>query len=48
MFNLVEWTPQLDLTEFYAEATSRGFVNNSSQKAMIDCFNNEREWHTQF
>ena len=44
MFNLVEWTPQLDLTEFYAEATSRGFVNNSSQKAMIDCFNNEREW----
>ena len=45
MFKLVEWTPDLDLTEFYAEATRRGFANNSSQAAMIDCFRNEREWN---
>ena len=45
MFNLVEWSPNLDLTQFYAEATRRGFINNASQKAMIDCFANEREWN---
>mgnify|MGYP003650645901 CR=1 FL=1 len=45
MFKLVEWSPNLDLSEFYAEATRRGFLNNSSQKAMIDCFRTEREWN---
>jgi hypothetical protein len=43
-FKLVEWSEQLDLTEFYNEAAARGFVNNSSQKAMIDCFKNEGEF----
>lgn len=41
MYKVVEWSSDLDLTEFYAEARRRGFVNNSSKKAMIDCFNNE-------
>lgn len=45
MFKLVEWNKDLDLSDFYAEAERRGFVNNSSQKAMIDCFHNEREWN---
>jgi hypothetical protein len=44
MFKLVNWSENLDLNNFYSEAASRGFVNNSSQKAMIDCFRNEREW----
>lgn len=44
MYKLVEWSPELDLTEFYEEASSRGFANNSSQKAMIDCFRNEKLW----
>jgi hypothetical protein len=44
MYKIVQWTPELDLTEFYAEAASRNFTNNSSQQAMIDCFRNEREW----
>lgn len=44
MYKIIPWTPELDLTEFYAEADRRGFVNNASQKAMIDCFRNEREW----
>lgn len=43
MYKLVDWSPELDLTEFYAEAARRGFENNSSQKAMVDCFNNEPE-----
>jgi len=45
MHKIVQWTPDLDLDEFYTEASRRGFVNNSSQKAMIDCFHNEREWN---
>ena len=43
-YKIVEWTPDLDLSDFYAEATRRGFENNHSQKAMFDCFRNEREW----
>lgn len=45
MFKLVEWSPDLDLTDFYAEAARRGFVNNANQQRMIDCFRNEREWN---
>jgi len=45
MHKTIEWSQDLDLTEFYSEATHRGFINNSSQKTMIDCFRNEREWN---
>ena len=44
MYSIVPWTEDLDLTDFYAEANKRGFINNSSQKAMIDCFKNEVSW----
>ena len=43
MYALKEWTPDLDLTYFYQECSRRGFLNNSSQKNMIDCFNNEKK-----
>jgi hypothetical protein len=43
MYKIVDWTPELDLREFYSEANRRGFANNASQKAMVDCFNNEPE-----
>lgn len=45
MYKLIEWTPELDLSEFYKEADRRGFVNNASQKTMVDCFRNEREFN---
>lgn len=45
MHKLIQWSKNLDLSDFYDEACRRGFVNNSSQKAMIDCFRNEREWN---
>ena len=45
MYKLVEWNENLDLDLFYQEAARRGFVNNSSQQAMVDCFRNEREWN---
>jgi hypothetical protein len=44
MYKVIEWHPNLDLIEFYSEAGRRGFVNNLSQKTMVDCFRNEREF----
>ena len=44
MYKIIPWTEELDLTDFYRYCTAKGFVNNSSQKAMVDCFRNEREW----
>jgi hypothetical protein len=44
-FTLVEWSEDLDLSDFYAKAAARGFDNNSSQKALVDCFKNEREFN---
>lgn len=43
MFTIVPWSQELDLSDFYASAKLRGFENNSSQQALIDCFRNERE-----
>lgn len=45
MYKLRQWNEQLDLTDFYKEASARGFENNSSQKKMIDCFRNEQKWN---
>jgi hypothetical protein len=44
MYKIVPWSEGLDLTDFYRHCEAKGFVNNASQKAMIDCFCNEREW----
>jgi hypothetical protein len=44
MYKIVKWTPALDLTNFYAEAERRGFVNNATQKMLVDSISNEREW----
>ncbi len=41
--HIVPWSPDLDLTEFYSTAQSVGFLNNASQKMLVDCFNKERE-----
>jgi hypothetical protein len=43
-YKVVRWTSDLDLTEFYATAESKGFVNNSSQKMLVDSLAKEREW----
>ena len=44
MYKLVDWSTDLDLEEFYKTAANKGFANNASQKAMIDCFKNEKSW----
>lgn len=43
MFEITKWNQSLDLDSFYKNADQKGYVNNSSQKSLIDCFNNERE-----
>lgn len=44
MYKIVPWNKDLDLTDFYKEAEKRGFVNNASQRAMIDPIRREAEW----
>lgn len=43
MYKIIPWSENLDLTEFYKTAESKGFVNNASQHMLVDCFKNERE-----
>lgn len=43
MYRIIPWAPELDLKDFYNNALTRGFENNSSQKMLIDCFQNEKE-----
>jgi hypothetical protein len=45
MFNVVQWSEELELTDFYRHAASRGYKNNSSQQRMIDTFRNEKQWN---
>ena len=40
---MVEWSEDLDLDEFYQEASKRGFENNSNRKILFDCFEKERQ-----
>lgn len=42
MFKIVPWSEDLDLTEFYSTAESKGFTNNASQQMLVDCFNKEK------
>ena len=41
---MIPWTEDLDLEEFYKSAAKRGYENNSSQKILVDCFRDEKEW----
>lgn len=45
MYEIIEWNEDLDLSEFYSLAASKGFENNSSQKMLVDCFRKEQEWN---
>jgi hypothetical protein len=44
MYKIVPWSEDLDLSNFYKLAEVKGFVNNASQRTMVDCFRNELEW----
>jgi hypothetical protein len=44
MYKIIPWSKDLDLTDFYARAASRGFANNANESVMIDCLRNEDKW----
>jgi hypothetical protein len=44
MFEVKKWTPDLDLTDFYADAQARGFSNNASKQMLVDSIAREKEW----
>jgi hypothetical protein len=44
VFSIVKWSQDLDLAEFYNTAQSKGFVNNASQKLLVDSLAKEKEW----
>jgi hypothetical protein len=44
MFEIKSWTPDMDLTEFYEEASRRGFENNANQKMLVDSLAKEQKW----
>jgi hypothetical protein len=44
MFEIKKWTPELELTEFYATAKAKGFENNASQRMLVDSLTNEKSW----
>ena len=41
-YKLVPYSESIDLTEFYIQAESRGFKNNSSKKILVDSVSTER------
>jgi hypothetical protein len=43
-YKLVNYSPDLNLGDFYEESKKRGLENNCSQSAMFDCFRNEKKW----
>lgn len=44
MFKIVQWSPDLDLEEFYKDAARRGFKNNSNQQMLVNSLSKEKEW----
>lgn len=46
MYKIVQWSEELDLTDFYKNAAERGFENNASQHMLVDCFRKENSWNT--
>jgi hypothetical protein len=44
MFKMTAWNENINLDDFYKSSLSRGFINNSSKKQMIDCFANEKQF----
>lgn len=43
-YKLVPYSESIDLTEFYLQAESRGFINNSSKKMLVDSISIEKKW----
>jgi hypothetical protein len=44
MYKIIPWSKDLDLEQFYKTAESKGFLNNASQKMLVDSLAKEKEW----
>jgi hypothetical protein len=44
MYKVIPWAPWLDLTNFYATAEAKGFVNNATQKMLVDSLAKDDKW----
>lgn len=44
-YKIIEYSPSLDLVDFYNENKLRGLENNTGQQEMFDCFRNEKKWN---
>jgi hypothetical protein len=44
MYQIKTWDKDLDLNDFYKEAETRGFLNNSNQKTLVDSLAKENKW----
>tara|TARA_R110002153_G_scaffold29711_3_gene91124 strand:+ start:45625 stop:46188 length:564 start_codon:yes stop_codon:yes gene_type:complete len=44
-YKLIEWSNKLNLESFYKSAKEKNYINNSSQKNLIDCFKNEKRFN---
>ncbi len=42
MYKIIPWSENLNLEEFYNTAKQKGFINNSSKKNLVDCFDREK------
>jgi hypothetical protein len=43
-YKLVPYSESIDLTEFYLQAESKGFKNNSNKKMLVDSISTEKKW----
>ena len=41
-YKLVPYSESIDLTEFYLQAESKGFKNNSNKKMLVDSISTEK------
>jgi hypothetical protein len=44
MYKIIPWSADLDLTEFYATAEAKGFVNNANQRMLVESLAKEKNW----
>lgn len=45
IYTIVEYSPDLDLVDFYNQNKLRGLDNNAGRQEMFDCFGTEKTWN---
>lgn len=45
MYKIIPWSKNLELSDFYKSAANKGYINNSTQQMLVDCFSKENKWN---